>query len=470
MTLLILGYGAWSLFRVLQAGPDQDRRVYTILLKDAAGLRRGAALRFRGMEVGEVKALRLDLESERVRVQVSVPSTLGDLFRSTTQCWVVKPRFGGLAGKLSGLDTLIKDGYLRIRMRPGGSSLAPGGEIFGLEAPPEDLAEGELEDAHRGDLLARVLLPDAHGLSVGSPVYLRGVEVGEVRRLRLSEKGQGVLVSIRVGRAYRKTVREKSRFWVARPTVHGSLLTGITADKLGSLLQPAISYDQGEGESGPATDGAFFQGLVLPSSVREDWPGKLGNVAELESGPQERGRDLRKISPRVEIRYTALEKDTISDDVIKTEGKGLLFRRGDRFYVLAARSACDGNFIESGGFWDSLEIADEKIRVHLEDGRVWPARRVWIAPEDLDLLLLECSPPEKVGRVTLPAWRSYLDFSSAEERDPDPSGQAGLELGRILESKGRSFGVWGMAKAGSGHANRLAAFSLLPQVLRPESP
>ncbi len=474
LTLIALGYGAWRIFKVLEAGPDPDRRVYTVLLKDAGGLRPGAAIRYRGMEVGEVQSLRLDLEAARVRVQVRVPLDLQELFRSTTQCWVVKPRFGGLAGELTGLDTLIKDGYLRIRTRMGGKPLAPGGEIFGLEAPPEDLAEEELEDPHRGDLLARVLLPDIHGLSVGSPVYLRGIEVGEVRRLRLSEQGEGVLIAIRVGRAFRKTVREKSRFWVARPTVYGSLLTGITADKLGTLLTPALSYDQGDQKSGPATDGAFFLGLAQPSTLREDWPGGLGDLDELEARPLERGRDLKKISPQVEVRYSATERDTFSDDAIQTEGKGLLFRRGDRFFVLTARSACDGSFILSDGFWDHLEISNEKIRVHLEDGRVWPGRRIWIAPQDRDLLLLECSPPEKLGRVALPGWRGYLDFDAVQEAGPDGGQEAkqaeGMKPGLLLERNGRTYGIWGRPKAGSEEGSRIAPFSLVPSVLRPEAP
>ena len=488
-TLVVLALGAWRIFRVLEAGPDPAREVYTVLLKDAGGLRPGSALRFRGMEVGEVKRLGLDLESGRVRVQVSVPVDLVGIFSTTTQCWVVKPRFGGIAGGLSGLDTLIKDGYLRIRTRPGGKRLAPGEELFGLEAPPEDLAEGELEDPHRGDLLARVLLPDAHGLSVGSPVQLRGIEVGEVRWMRLSEKGEGVVVSLRVARAFRKTVREKSRFWVARPTVHGSLLTGITADRLWSLLRPALAYDQGEKESGPATDGAFFIGLALPSSAQEDWPGRLADMEALVAGPQERGRDRPSISPKVKVRYSATEKDTFSDDAIKTEGDGLLFGRGDRFFVLVARSACDASFILTDSFWDRLEIADEKIRVHIEDGRVWPARRIWVAPQELDLTILECSPPKALGSVALPPWHSYLDFgrgvqvSAAGKPAGKPASKSGgasageatekperLRPGLLLEEKGLAFAVWGRPKAGSGGENRMAPFSLVPKLLRPQSP
>ncbi|MEZ5990651.1 MAG: MlaD family protein [Planctomycetota bacterium] len=466
-TLAVLALGGLEIWRVLQRGPGDDRVGFAVLFKDAAGLRPGSALRYRGMDVGEVLALDLDAEAGRVRASVAVRADLVGLLRTTTQCWIVRPRFGGLAGDLSGLDTLIKDSYLRLRERPGGERLAPGGELFALEGPPDDLREGELDDPGRGDLVARVLLPDPHGLAVGSPVLFRGLEVGEVRRIRLATDGRGVLVTFRVAVAYRPTLREASRVWVSRPVLHGNLLTGITASKLGSLLRPALAYDRGEDEdSGPCPDDALLVGVPTPPATDEDWDRRAGAVAELEARPRATSPGAARLAPRVEVRYTAVEVDTFEDDQLAYHGDGLLFVHEGQLFALCARSICDGGFVLEGSIFDRIKIRDEKLRVHLGDGRVLPATRVWTAPDDGDLALLRVDAGDGGHGQGLPPWPDYLDF---RPRD----GAAGLEQaadGALLGEDGRFFGVAGQGKAGSGIGRRLSCFDQLPAELRPMHP
>ncbi|MFQ5503524.1 MAG: MlaD family protein [Planctomycetota bacterium] len=464
VTLVLVVFGFIRLLDVLGSDASAEQFGVFALFKDAQGLQPGSLVRHRGMTVGSVAALKLDQGTGRVRVQLLLERQDSGLAQTTTQIWIVRPRFSGIAWELSGLDTLIKESYLRLRLRPGGKKLSEGSELFGLESPPADLREEELEDPEPGDLLATVVLPERFGLGPGNPVLYRGTRAGEVRRVRLAEDGKGVLVSIRVQRSYRSTVLEQSRFWASRPILRGNLITGVTIDDLGSILRSAIVYDSFRAsEREPAADGAVFIGLAEPPTDAEDWEGE--KVGRRETAVDSRGRS--RLEPWVEIRYRAVEKDTFGDDDVQALGQGVLYRsREGRLFALAARSACDGSYFIESHWYDAVHIANERIRVVLADSRVWPARRIWVAPSDQDLALLELYDPQGSEELPLPPWREYLDF----DRGESPGKQAPLAEGRssrLLKSSERAFGFFAGGRAGLDKPV-LAAFRLVPERLRPE--
>ncbi|MEW6746168.1 MAG: MlaD family protein [Planctomycetota bacterium] len=469
VTLALVTWGLIRIVHVLGRGPDAETFRLYVLFKDARGLRPGTRVLHRGTEVGQVATLALDAEAGRVRTHLNLDRAALPLVRTTTQIWIARPRFGGLTGEVSGLDTLIKESYLQLRSPLGGEPLAPGEELLGMESPPADLAEEALEDPEVGDLLASVLVPERHGLAPGCPVLFRGMPVGEVRRVDLTEDGRGVLVHFRVGRAARATVREKSRFWAARPSLQGSLLSGITIDDLQSLLAPALVYDAHDArDSEPATDDAVFIGLARPPETLETWEGGAALARPLASAPRDLGTVSATLLPWVEVRYRAIEEDWPGgDDEVAASGEGVLFRRGGgELYVLTGRSACDGEFVAETGFLDSLSLSQETLRVFLKDGRVFPARRVWVDPEGEDLALLDVQMPPGWVALPLPNWQRYLDFTRTtfagafDESRGDPV---------LLQDQGVAYGLTGRAK---GEPEKRAAilFSRLPAEWRPEGP
>jgi hypothetical protein len=466
--LALVAFGAWRGIAVLGRGPDPTRLRVWVLFKDVQGLQPGSRIVHRGMSVGEVSALQLDAAAGRVRVQIAVDSEAAALLTTTAQVWIVRPRFTGLARELTGLDTLIKESYLRLRARPRGEPLHAGEELLGLEGPPFDLAEEDLDDPMLGDLMATVVLPDAHGLRSGSAVLHRGIDCGEVRSVRLAAAGGGVVVRFRVRRAQRELVCERSRIWVARPILQGNLITGITVDSLGSVLAPALEFDTPADEAGEAlADGASIVGLAAPAQPSSGWDGRQVKVDAGAAQPGARGTRPLVLSPWVEVRYRALEKDILgSDDELSASGEGVLFRDGKgELCALAARSACDADFALTGSFLDPLRVADERIRVVLQDGRVWPARRVWTAPEARDLVLLQVQVPAEAQALALPPATSYLDFDQQSElADPGPE----RKQQTLLKTGERAAGVLGQATK-EATKRVTASFALLPAELRPGS-
>src|SRR5690606_34307452 len=57
----------------------------------------------------------------------------------------------------------------------------------------------------------------ADGLSEGTPLRYRGLQVGRVEQVRLSDDLAAVLVDVRVSQAEERIARAGSRFWVVRP-------------------------------------------------------------------------------------------------------------------------------------------------------------------------------------------------------------------------------------------------------------
>ncbi len=477
LVLALCAFGAWKIRQAVEREVRPDRFPLYVLFKNVQGLRPGSRVLHRGMVVGEAAVLELDPGGRRVRVRLDLLPEAAPLVTTRTECWVVRPRFGGLAGGLRGLDTLIKESYLRLRAPPGGEVLPAGSEILGYERPPEGLSREELEDPLPGDLLGTVALPETHGIHAGSPVLHRGVKTGEVRSVRLSPDGEAVFVRFRVERRFRKTVDSRTKFWVHRPVLRGSLLAGIRVDHLGSILAPALAYGRGNRRAGsPAEDEAVFEGLSDPPEGVEKMRFR-GRVPPEENERRTRavGTGVLDLEPLASVRYEAVERDFWSaDDQVLFDGEGVLFEKEGRILVLCPRSLCDASFALRGNFFDRLKIEGEKIRVRLSDGRVFSARRVWTAPSGGDLALLELNLGASPFAGRLPDPSAYLTFSRGPER-PEPVDYEGEKkeggVVRLLPSgpirhDGKIAGFFGQEK-GYPRRRRRLGLRVLPERWRP---
>ncbi len=469
ITLLVIAFGTWRVLAILEEGPDSQRFPAIVLFKNAHGLRKGSLVRHRGMAIGEVSNLELDAAAGRVRVVVHLDPEAGKLATTTTEFWVVHPRFRGITRGLSGLDTLIKESYLRMRAQPGGEPLRRGEELLGRESTPEDIAEGELEDPSIGDLIGTVVLPERGGLSAGSPILYRGVETGEVRRVRLAAHGDGVIVRFRVFQPFRSTVRAASQFWVSRPVLRGNLLSGLSVEDLSSLLAVSLAYDSPSASELASDDGTFV-GLAEPPELDKQWDGS--KIDPKQSAGQKKGKVNPKVpalSPYVKVYYRAVEKDFFSgDDQVEAEGEGVLFRGDDgRLMVLTGRSVCDGKFLIDSHWYDKRSLEKERIRVVLADKRVWPARIAWIAPENRDLAMLGIQVTGDLTQISLPDPKSYLRFDVGA-KDLAAAQSSSEALPRVLSLDKKACGIHGRAYLEDGDP-RSASFSLVPKRLWPRS-
>lgn len=119
--------------------------------------------------------------------------------------------------------------------------------------------------ASQGPLIT-IELPSAEGLVAGkTPIKYRSIDVGEVETIRMNDTRDAVLIEARMASDFRDLIVEGSRFWVAKPQIG---LSGISG--LGTIVSGYyIEFSPGDSE----TTQDYFEGLVRPPLTPPGTPG-----------------------------------------------------------------------------------------------------------------------------------------------------------------------------------------------------
>ncbi|MEJ2519846.1 MAG: MlaD family protein [Desulfuromonadales bacterium] len=193
VALLIGGWltlKAWS-----ERGP-----VVTIAFETAEGLEANKTkIRFKEVEVGKVTGITLNDDLSGVIVTAEMNKSVSKYMRDATQFWVVRARVA--AGEVSGLDTLFSGAYIGCSLSDQGTAT---NRFVGLEKPPVVTSETE---GHHFVLEST----DLGSLDVGSPVYYRGIKVGQVIEYEFDSLAETVNVHIFINAPYHEKVRKNSR-------------------------------------------------------------------------------------------------------------------------------------------------------------------------------------------------------------------------------------------------------------------
>ncbi len=196
--ILAIFIGGWMLYKnVSSKGPEIRIRFDT-----AEGLAAGKTeIRCRSVSVGKVNRVELSEDLRSVLVYCTLDAGNEGLLRKGTRFWVVRPRVS--AADVSGLGTLLTGAY--IELEPGTGETGPR-RWKGLETPPS---------TSRSVPGRRIILysEEAGSLSVGSPIYFRGFEVGRIESRELDADGRRIVYEAFITEQYQSLVRENTRFW-----------------------------------------------------------------------------------------------------------------------------------------------------------------------------------------------------------------------------------------------------------------
>lgn len=181
--------------------PEQGVHI-EIHFPDGHGLRAEDTLRYRGIDVGTVESVKLKDDLAGVDVAVSLLPFAEGLAREGSQFWIVRPELN-LRG-ISGLDTAV--GHKYIGVLPGEIDAAGKVRFAGMASMPPDATNSPGTE---------IILQGDHrlGLNSGSPVSHRGVIIGRVLAVELSESGQTVDSRVRIFEPYTYLVTSNSKFW-----------------------------------------------------------------------------------------------------------------------------------------------------------------------------------------------------------------------------------------------------------------
>ncbi|SAL64742.1 paraquat-inducible protein [Caballeronia arvi] len=176
----------------------------TISFVSAEGLEPGKTkVKFKDVDIGTVKTITLSKDHSRVLVDVLLTKEATDFAVKDTRFWVVRPRVA--ASGVTGLSTLLSGAYIGV---DAGKSTEDQTHFVGLEGPPGVTGD---QKGHTFTLHGESL----GSLDIGSPVYYRRVQVGQVVGFSLDKDGTGVTLQVFVNAPYDQYVGSNSRWWHA---------------------------------------------------------------------------------------------------------------------------------------------------------------------------------------------------------------------------------------------------------------
>lgn len=227
IALLICG---WLTFKAMsEKGPE-----ITITFDTADGLVAGkTTVKFKDVDVGKVTKLELNDDASGVVATVEMTNNASSYLTDKTQFWVVRATVA--AGEISGLGTLLSGAYIGCNPSTEGNKQT---HYEGLEKPP--ILTADLPGRHF------VLKSKELGsLDLGSPIYYRGIKVGQVVDYDFDETAEAVLFKVFIRDPFHKKVTDNTRFWNASGVDFTMDATGIKMDtqSLVSIMLGGVAFD-----------------------------------------------------------------------------------------------------------------------------------------------------------------------------------------------------------------------------------
>lgn len=227
-------------------------QLISVQFRDATGITPGeTALKFREITVGKVEAVRFSKDLNNVIVDLRVDRDIADYIDTQARFWIVRPQVS--AQGISRLDTVLTGAFIEGSWDATPGEALDGRIVKGLERAPLS------RQGVKGTWIS-LSSDTAEGLSEGSPVLFRGVQIARMENLRLSENGDNVLVDVFIPAPHDKRLTTKTVFW---DTSGFSVSLGpqglaLNVNSLASLVQGGAGFATLTSGGAPVENGHVF--------------------------------------------------------------------------------------------------------------------------------------------------------------------------------------------------------------------
>ncbi|TDN57827.1 MlaD family protein [Paraburkholderia sp. BL10I2N1] len=253
--------GGWLAVKsVLEQGPT-----ITITFKTGEGLEAGKTkIKFKDVDIGVIKGVTLSKDHKHVVATAEVVKDASDLLVDDTHFWVVRPRISG--GTVSGLGTLLSGSFVGM---DAGASPKARDKFTGLEIPPVIAS-----DVPGRDFVLKS--PDMGSLDVGTPIFYRRLQVGQITSFSLDPDGRSVTLHAFINAPYDRFVRPDTRFWHASGVDVALDTDGVRVNmqSIASILIGGVAFDTPDHsiDQPPAAVGTTFTlfGRFVDAMKRHD--------------------------------------------------------------------------------------------------------------------------------------------------------------------------------------------------------
>ena len=227
VAVLIAGWLAAQSIR--QKGPT-----ITISFTTGEGIEAGKTkIKFKNVDIGTIKSVALSDDHKTVLASAEMSRNASSMLVDDTRFWVVRPRISG--GTVSGIGTLLSGSHIGMDV---GTAQKERRDFVGLESPPV-LASGTPGREF-------VLKSENIGsLDIGSPVFFRRLQVGQIVSYALDPDGAGMTLHVFVNAPYDRYVTSNTRFWHASGVDVTLDTTGVkvNTESLVSILIGGLAFE-----------------------------------------------------------------------------------------------------------------------------------------------------------------------------------------------------------------------------------
>ena len=205
--------------------------------EDATNLSKGMALRYLGLNIGEIESVQLDQKSHKIIAKALIhPNYMTLIAKEGSRFNVISPKIS--AGGIENIDSLLQP-YIDVEVGAGKTKTQ-----FALSQAVNNNIK------YTNGLPLVLETNDALNITPGSPIMYRGVEVGTIKNLELNTLGDRVLIHVLIAPKYQHLVRQNSEFWIASGYDFSLSLIGGAQFNTGSvqqLLKGGISFSTPSG-------------------------------------------------------------------------------------------------------------------------------------------------------------------------------------------------------------------------------
>ncbi len=329
--------------------------LHLVLFSDVRGsLEVGSPVLFKQLKVGSVQSYQLSRDNKQVAFGVHIEPDYAHLVNNSTRFWnasgiTLKGGLSGVEVKSESLQTLLAGGIAFETPDPKAAKDDKRVQRFNLYSSQEQALE-------KGVALT-IRVPRGDGLNPGTAIRYKGLDVGKVERIELTDDLQAVILHARVTQATQQIARVGTQFWVVKPEVSltraanlETLVTGQYLEVQPSAQKGAVQLSFMAAEAPPKASvreqglrlvlSAARRGSIKPGVVISYREVPVGKVTDFELGPTS---DRVLIHILIEPRYAPL------------------VRTGSRFWNASGIGV-------DAGLFSGVKVRTESLEALLEGG------------------------------------------------------------------------------------------------------
>jgi paraquat-inducible protein B len=186
-----------------------------VLFTDSLGsIDVGSPILYKQVKVGSVQSYQFSRTKKQLVIGVHIEKEYENLVNASTRFWNVSgiTLTGGLTGGIQ-----VKSESLQTLMAGGIAFETPQANASLKKHIPRFRLFADHDEANKKGAVVTIKVDRADGLSSGTPVRFKGLDVGKIESVDLTDDMQSVILTARITEVPEKIARVGSQFWVVKP-------------------------------------------------------------------------------------------------------------------------------------------------------------------------------------------------------------------------------------------------------------